>query len=98
MTSLDAMLALLVRVLREPSTRKATVKQFQALVWESPRHTVAKEVYDVLADLAYDLDYFEPDPVSRAQDTSYYGDQRLEQEIQAALRRLQELGVEVPTG
>jgi hypothetical protein len=97
MTSLDAMLALLVRILRESSTGKATVTQFQSLVWECPRHSIAKDTYDVLADLAYDLDYFEPDPVSRAQDASYYGHERLEQEIQAALRRLSELGVEVPT-
>jgi hypothetical protein len=98
MTSLDAMLALLVRALREPSTRRATVRQFQSLVWECPRHSIARETYDVLADLAYDLDYFEPDPVSRAQNMSYYGDERLEQEIQIALRRLEELGVQVPTG
>jgi hypothetical protein len=50
--------------------------------------------YDILADLAYDLDFLEPDPVGRVH--PFYGHERLEDEIRAALRRLADLGIKIP--
>jgi hypothetical protein len=96
MNAIDAMLALLIKALHDPPTRKETVKQFQSLVWQEQKSSVCEEVYIVLADLAYDLDFFELDPVSRVQDTAYYGHQRMEEEIKAAFRRLADLGIQVP--
>jgi hypothetical protein len=49
------------------------------------------EVEEVLRELAYDLDYYVPDERSRAEDPSYYGDDRVEQEIRSALRKLFEI-------
>jgi hypothetical protein len=54
---------------------------------------VGQQAYDILADLAYDLDFFEPDPFLRVESTSYYGRERLEEEIRTALRRLADLGI-----
>jgi hypothetical protein len=96
MASLEIMLALLARILREPLTRKATVKQFQSLVWQGQERSIDKDTYNVLADLAYDLDFYEPDPVLRKEDATYYGQERLEREVKAALRRLADLGIELP--
>ena len=47
--------------------------------------------WDIFGDLAYDLDFYEPDPVARAEDSSYYGDERLKEEIQMALEKLANL-------
>jgi hypothetical protein len=96
MRSLDQMLLLLVKALREPITRKATVSQFQSLVWEGRDPSVPEEAYSILADLAYDLDFFEADPTIRKQDSTYYGHNRLEQEIRTALHKLAEQGIEPP--
>jgi hypothetical protein len=46
--------------------------------------------------LAYDLDFFEPDPTRRMVDPAYFGDDRLEEEIATAFRRLVALGVRIP--
>ena len=51
-----------------------------------PRAT--DEQWETLSDLAVDLDYYEPDPIDRREDASYYGDQRVEVEITEALEKL----------
>ena len=96
MKSIDAMLALLVRAQRDPLNRKEAIKEFQSLVWDSPEFSLGQVGYNVLADLAYDLDFFEPDPAARHEDRSYYGNDRLEEQIGTALQRLAELGFAVP--
>jgi len=35
-----------------------------------------------------DLDYYEPDTAMRREDPTFYGDERLEREIQEALNKL----------
>jgi hypothetical protein len=95
MHRIDALVILLVKALREPKTRDATVKEFQEIVRESRHSLMRPEVYDVFADLAYDFDYFVSDPIVRGEDPSYYGNERLQEEIETALRRLTELGIEV---
>jgi len=98
MSSLPEMLTLLVEALRNPAARESAVREFQLIARMGPvnGNPNSKKIYEVLADLAYDLEYFVPDPVRRAEDPSYYGHEQLEQEIKVTLRRLGELGVEVP--
>ena len=96
MASVDAMLALLIKALHTPCARKETIEQFQAFVWDWKRPSIGQEAYDILADLAYDLDFFEPDPLRRAYDWVFYGHERMEKEIATALRRLADLGIEIP--
>ena len=57
----------------------------QAGHWDS---YVSTEVAEALRDLAYDLDFYEPDPVARAEDPSYFAEDRAIQEIIAALGRI----------
>jgi hypothetical protein len=71
--------------------RADTIKSFQELVWSSTH--LPSGASEVLADLAFDLDYYEADPKRRQEDPSYYGDDRAETEIEAALTRLAELGL-----
>jgi hypothetical protein len=47
--------------------------------------------------MAYDLDFFEDDPVARAQDPSFYGHERLEEEITEGFRRLSLYGIAIPS-
>src|SRR5262249_48492959 len=63
MSSLDAMLDLLIKVMREPVNRKASVKQYQALVWACPSGSIDKQTYDAFADFAHDLGFFGTCPV-----------------------------------
>lgn len=95
MAPLDQALALLGQALQQPLRREEIVAEFQALVWRGLGPAFPKDVREVLADLAYDLDYFEASPAIRKEDPSYYGHERLEKEICDALRRLGDLGVEV---
>lgn len=65
------------------------IKKFQETVWND--ETIEDETLcDILSTLAYDLDYYEPDEKLRKEDLSYYGDERLEEEIKAGLIRLKE--------
>ena len=65
------------------------IQEFQEIVWDD--ETIEDEaLYDILSTLAYDLDYYEPDEKLRKEDLSYYGDERLEEEIKAGLIKLEE--------
>jgi hypothetical protein len=100
MHTLEKMLSILVKALSEISARKESVREFQRCFWDNQLHiksSIGENAYNILADLAYDLDFFEADPGVRAQDTTYYGDERLDREIEVALKRLSELGIAVPS-
>jgi hypothetical protein len=99
--SLEPLLVLLVDALSNRPTRERSVRQFQALYWDRQMPKTAakadsqwKEIEEVLGDLAYDLDFFEPDPKRREPDL--YGHERLEKEINAALQKLARLGIVIP--
>jgi hypothetical protein len=98
MASLDELLGLLAKALREPIARKATIARFQTLVWDRKEPAVPPAVDEVLRDLAHDLDFFEADPVVRKEDGVYYGHTRAEEEIRTALRKVRDMGVDLPTG
>lgn len=92
---LENIVTVLLQALREPLSRKELVSKFQATVWEGLDATIPASVRNVLEDLAYDLDFFEAVPTIRAEDPSYYGHRRLEEEVRAALLRLRDAGVDV---
>jgi len=49
-------------------------------------------VQDILTDLAYDLDYYEPDPRARQESPSFYGPKRAVELIESALSELRSAG------
>jgi hypothetical protein len=59
------------------------IKEFQNQVWNDE---ISKN--NILSELAYDLDFYEPDSALRLHDHSYYGDEILEREINLALKKL----------
>jgi hypothetical protein len=76
----------------ESSERAALVSKFQYLVWRGrdEREGANVEIDEILSDLAYDLDFYEPNATLRKESLSYYNDERLEREISSALQRLKE--------
>lgn len=53
-----------------------------------------KPFFDLLADLAMDLEYYVADPRARAEDPAYFGDLAANEKIESALRGLKNLGIE----
>jgi hypothetical protein len=98
MDTLEKILELLAKALRDPSFRKETVHEILRYYFKNElliKRSVPEDAYETLGDLAYDLNYFVAEPARRAEDPSYYGDERLEQEIRTALQRLSLLGVDL---
>ena len=90
MKTIDELVGLLQEALQQPDGLAQNIRQFQDDVW----HRSAAEdnaMWDVLADLAYDLEYFVPDETMRQEDPSYYGPDRAVREIRDALEKLSKL-------
>ncbi len=88
--SVADVLELLQAATLEPAKLSEAIRALQALVWKSREWDsgLPTEMVEALADLAYDLDFFEPDPAARAEDPSYFAEDRALQEIAGALRRI----------
>ena len=90
---LSELINLLEQILSDRAQRAEHVKQLQQIVWNTINLHPDSEVIRILRDLAYDLDFFEPDDQVRADDPALYGDARLEEEIRSTLERLRSLPI-----
>lgn len=79
---------ILKEILSDKTNRKQLIKQFQQSIWDK-EEMEGNEVDEILSELAYDLDFYEPDNELRKESPSYYGDDRLEAEIQSALQKIE---------
>lgn len=72
------------------SSKKRTqlIKEFQENIWNGPGYSEDEEVNEILSELAYDLDFYEPNEALRMEDLSYYGEERLTREVRTALQKL----------
>lgn len=75
---------ILKKILTDKVNRKQLISEFQELIWND------ENASEVLSELAYDLDFYEPNEKSRKEDPSYYGDERLEEEIKLVINKLKE--------
>ena len=73
---------ILEKILTNKLNRKRLISEFQESIWNE------KNANEILIELAHDLDFYEPNEEWRKQEPSYYGDERLEQEIKLALQKL----------
>lgn len=88
MTRFD-LLEVLRRIETEPAGRKQRIREFQEYVFNSDDLPgFDDEESDVLAELAYDLDFYVENPEWRREDPSYYGDERLIREIRESISKL----------
>lgn len=69
------------------SDRLNYINQFQQIVWNDESFQDEAQ-NDILTDIAYTLDFYEPNKEWRKEDPSYYGDERLEEEIKSAIQKL----------
>jgi hypothetical protein len=81
---------LLVQILKQKQERSRLVKEFQRRIWTTAEGSrIGNEIEDgLLRDLAYDLDYYEPDSKTRPSDYSYYDDDHLEHIVGSVLELL----------
>jgi hypothetical protein len=70
------------KILHDKSNRQKLISEFQEMVWSSEVHD------DLQSQLAYDLDFYEPDEVLRAEDGSFYGDVELEMLLKEFLEKV----------
>ncbi|MEJ7677491.1 MAG: hypothetical protein WKG06_06390 [Segetibacter sp.] len=67
--------------------RIKAIKEFQSIIWDDTSiHD--ESLNDVLTDAAYILDFYEPNNEWRKEDPSYYGEDRLEEEIKSMIQKL----------
>jgi len=95
MDRVKELIALLERATADPLQLAAVVEEFQSAVFAAASHDLnaSPQVEDTLRTLAYDLDFYVPDPEARAEDSAHYGDERAVREIRQALDSLRTLGV-----
>jgi hypothetical protein len=74
-------------IISDKINRTKLIKEFQQKVWNEELD-VNENVRNTLLELAYDMDFYEPNEALRAEDLSYYDDIKLENEIQSALKKL----------
>jgi hypothetical protein len=97
--AIDQMVGLLAKILNDPSSRKVSIAEFEEYLDNVEiRRAVPRNVLDILGDLAHDLSFYVADPAMRAQDPSYFGDERLVKEVKLCLGLLSEAGVIIPDG
>lgn len=68
--------------------RKKLIQEFQESIWSGEIHK-DDPIYEILSELAYDLDFYEPNERLRLEDSSFYGDKRLSSEILAVLKKIE---------
>jgi hypothetical protein len=73
---------ILKKILQDKQNRIGLIKELQKAIWNDDNAN------EILSELAYDLDFYEPHEERRKEDASYYGDERLEKEIKTAMKKL----------
>lgn len=74
---------ILEKILTDKLNRKQLISEFQELIWND------ENANELLSELAYDMDFYEPNEKLRKENPSYYGDERLEEEIKSAIQKVQ---------
>ena len=86
------MVDLVEKILYDKLHRKQLIKDFQNIIWDNMSQQVT-EKDEILSQLAYDLDFYEPDENLRKEVGSYYGDELLEKEIKSVLLKIRSLTI-----
>jgi hypothetical protein len=82
---------ILYDILNNRQERGALVRRFQEYIWNGNPKFKSLQEENILQDLAYDLDFYQADEKLRREDASFYGDEKLEQEVKLAITKLEEI-------
>lgn len=76
-------------LIAEHPLKQELIKELQDEIWndESIKDETLNEI---VSEIAYDLDFYEPNEDWRSESLSYYGDDRLVEVINFAIQKLQE--------
>lgn len=96
MVNIKRAVDILVLALSTEGEISSDIKQFQLMIRKRAPKSDDKPQWDVLSELSYDLDYYEPSAEIRKEDPSYFGDERARREIHGALVKLKKMGVRIP--
>jgi hypothetical protein len=77
-------------MLESPEKLDELIPELQQIVWNFPDDERNK-AWEIVGDLAYDLDFYESDPIRRSQDYSFYDKDRAIMEIKKAKDKLRKL-------
>jgi hypothetical protein len=86
MVEIAEVVDLLRKAVEDPSKLPEMIANFQDLVWKHKIIDVPEA--ETLRDLAYDLDFYEPNPVIRREGPSFFGDDKAIAEIRKVLSDL----------
>jgi hypothetical protein len=86
------LIARLREAVEDPSGLVETIRRVQEAIFDRDAPFSSAAVDEILGELAYDLDYFQPDPRVRPEDPSFFGEDRALAEISSALERIARVG------
>lgn len=89
----DLALRLLRRMSANPEDIPDCVPSFVELVSDQEITGLSEEALELLADLAHDLNWYEPDPQIRKHEGELWDERSVLEEARHVLRALQDLGV-----
>ena len=87
----NVIIAMLRSTLQEPDSLGEVIAQLQQAVFHETVNW-SGAVEEILRDLAYDLDYYQPDPRVRCEDSTLIDEEKALAEIEAALQRIHQSG------
>ncbi len=94
---LHKLVANLMKAQTDPECLAPEIETFLSAFHHAPQgatRTFPEPIFDLLADLAMDLEYYVADPKARAEDPAYFGDEKALEKIESALSGLKSLGIE----
>jgi hypothetical protein len=77
-------------MIESPERLDELIPEFQQIAWKFPDDGKTK-AWDILGDLAYNLDFYESDPIRRSLDHSFYDNDRAITELKKASDTLRKL-------
>ena len=87
MKNISELIKILKNIISSEKSRESYIAEFQRIIWDNDFASNEMEE-EILRDLAHDLDYFESNPDVRIEDSSFYGKEKLIQEINVAIAKL----------
>jgi hypothetical protein len=90
MKSSVELIQILNRILNVSTSEKVTlVKTLQNEIWND-ESLQDKALNEILSELAYDLDFYEPNEIWKKESPNYYGDERLDEIIKSGIQRIEQ--------